>query len=63
MSRYQKRARPRNYFRPDLFDWLRERDLHYANRAARRIAKRYGLSLHHAKTIATLAGIGPEAVR
>ena len=62
MSKYSKRALLRNYH-PDLFDWQRERELRRANPAARRIAKRFGLPVHHALAIATLAGIGQEVAR
>jgi len=62
MSKYNKRALLRNY-RPDLFDWHRERELRRANPVARRIAVRFGLPLHHAVTIATLAGIGAKVAR
>lgn len=59
MRKYSKRAPLRNYH-PDLFDWHHERELRRANPAARRIAKQFGLPLHHAITVATLAGIGQE---
>jgi hypothetical protein len=62
MSKYSKRASLRNHH-PDLFDWHRGRELRYANPAARRIAKQFGLPLHRAITIAALAGIGPEVTR
>ncbi len=61
MPKYSKRASLRNH--PDLFDWHRERELRYTNRAARRIAERYGLTFPHAATIAALGGIGPEVTR
>jgi hypothetical protein len=48
---------------PDLFDWHRERELRRANPAAQRIAEHYGVTLSHAATIASLAGIGPEVTR
>jgi hypothetical protein len=60
MPIYGKRASPRKNH-PDLFDWYRERELRRTNHAARRIADRYGLPLHHAATIATLAGLDPES--
>jgi hypothetical protein len=60
MPIYAKRAPPRNNH-PDLFDWYRERELRRTNHAARRIAKRYGLTLHHAAAVARLAGIDQEA--
>jgi hypothetical protein len=49
---------------PSLFDWLAERQLRAADPAARRIARRYGLSIFAAATIARLAGLGaPEPDR
>jgi hypothetical protein len=60
MPIYGKRASPRKNH-PDLVDWYRERELRRTNHAARRIAERYGLTLHHAATVARLAGIDPEA--
>lgn len=60
MRIYAKRASSRNHH-PDLFDWYREHKLRRTNHAARRIADRYGLSVHHAATIATHAGLDPES--
>jgi hypothetical protein len=60
MPIYPKRASSRNNH-PDLFDWYRERELRRNNHAARRIAERYGLPLHHAATIARLAGIDADS--
>jgi hypothetical protein len=60
MPIYAKRALPRNNH-PELFDWYRERELRRTNHAARRIAERYGLALHHAATIARLAGIDADS--
>jgi hypothetical protein len=62
MTLYLKRVNSRNY-QLDLFDWSSERELRHSNRAARRIAERFGVPLVHAATIARLAGIGPEATR
>jgi len=62
MSKYSKSVFPRNH-NQDLFDWWRERELRRTNPAVRRIARRFGVSLHHAEAIATNAGIGPEATR
>jgi hypothetical protein len=59
---YSKRAKSRNY-QLDLFDWSNERELRRNDRAVRRIAERFGITLVHAATIARLAGIGPEARR
>jgi hypothetical protein len=59
---YPKRTKSRNY-QLDLFDWSNERELRRRNRAVRRIAERFGVTLIHAETIARLAGIGPEATR
>jgi len=63
MKPYQKRARARNYAQPDLFEWDRERELRRSNWAARRIARKFGLPIHHAVTIARLAGIEGELGR
>jgi pterin-4a-carbinolamine dehydratase len=57
MRIYAKRASSRNHH-SDLFDWYREHELRRTNHAARRIA---GLSVHHAATIATHAGLDPES--
>jgi hypothetical protein len=62
MARYRKRPACRNHH-PDLFDWLRERELRRVNPAARRISERFDLPLHQAITIAALAGIGPQGER
>ena len=63
MSGHGQRGSMRNYNQYDLFDWARERELRAANPATRRIAKRFGLSLDHATTVATLAGIHLEIMR
>jgi hypothetical protein len=60
MPIYGKRASPRNDH-PDLFDWHRDRELRRISHAAQRIAQRYRLPLHHAATIARLAGIDPDS--
>jgi hypothetical protein len=57
MSRYQRRALPRNYH-PDLFDWSSERELRAMNRAARMLAQRYRISIRHAALLASTAGLG-----
>ena len=62
MKQYTKRGTPQNNL-PDLFDWHRERELRCTNLAAQKIARQYGVSFHHAKAIATIAGIGPEVAR
>jgi hypothetical protein len=59
MARYQKRHHNRNYhFQPDLFDWARERDLRAANPNVRRLAHRYGISVHHTAAIVAATGLG-----
>jgi hypothetical protein len=58
MRAYQKRRHNRNHHQPDLFDWARERELRAANPNVRRLADRYGISVHHAATIAAAAGLG-----
>jgi hypothetical protein len=45
---------------PDHFGWHRQRELHRANPAARRIAEKFGIGLNHAVTVVALAGIGSE---
>ena len=62
MIRYPKWPLSRNR-QPDLFDWLRERELRQTNPAVQLIAQRFGLPPQHALTIANLAGIGPEVTR
>jgi hypothetical protein len=62
MTSYSKQTSFRNH-QLDLFDWHRDGELRRSNRAARRIARQFGLPLHYAVTIATLAGIGPEVKR
>lgn len=62
MTEYSKNALYRN-LHPDLFDWYRERELRSANPAAKKIATRFGLSVHHAMTIVTHAGIGSEVTQ
>jgi hypothetical protein len=59
MSRYRKRAVPRN-IQLDLFDWHLERELRRTNRAARRLAERFGISITHAAALAHVAGLPPE---
>ena len=49
MSKYRKRATPRNK-QLDLFDWHLERELRRTNRAARRLAERFE-NLNHARAI------------
>jgi hypothetical protein len=48
---------------PDLFEWVREQEVRRASPVARKIASRFGLSIHHAATIANLAGLGMEPTR
>lgn len=59
MSKYRKRAAPRNK-QLDLFDWHLERELRRTNRAARRLAERFGISITHAAALAHVAGLSPE---
>jgi hypothetical protein len=59
MATYPKRAATRN-INPDLSDRARERELRVTNHAARRIADRFGIPLHHAVAVARLAGLDPE---
>jgi hypothetical protein len=56
---YSKTSTSRNQL--DLFEWDRERELRRCNQAARRTARKFGLPIHHAVTIARLAGIEGEA--
>jgi hypothetical protein len=60
MKAYQKWAQARNHAQPDLFEWDRERELRRCNWAARCIARKFGLPIHHAVTVARLAGIEGE---
>ena len=59
MPNLHRRPRRRNKTsgHADLFSF-REPILHSTNRAARKLAARYGISLAHASTIARLAGLG-----
>jgi hypothetical protein len=59
MSIYLKRDKSRNH-QLDLFLWSRERELRATDPNARRIAQQFGLSIHHAATIARLAGVGEQ---
>ena len=63
MKKYPKRVVARNIGHPDLFDWALERELYRTNPAARRIAQRFGLSIHQAITICSLAGLGDLSAR
>jgi hypothetical protein len=58
MNLYRVRTASRNHFQPDLFEWLRERELRVTNRAARKLAERYGISAHHAAVLLAAAGVG-----
>ena len=62
MTKYSKRASSRNHHL-DLFGWHRKQELLHGNPAALRIAKRFGLPLHLAVTIANLAGDLTRAAR
>ena len=55
--RRRPRARNKTIGHPDLFSF-RQPILHPTNRAARKLAARFGLSIAYANTIAQLAGIG-----
>jgi hypothetical protein len=57
MTSYQKRGISRNCHL-DPLDWYRERDRRGANRAARKLAQRFGISVHHAAVLVSAAGLG-----
>lgn len=63
MSQIQRRASARKRTHaPDLS--CHDVELHHHHcRAARRIAERFGLTIHHAGTIARNAGLGSEGTR
>jgi hypothetical protein len=59
MNSYPNKGRPRNPLcQPDLFDCSGEEDLRGANPAARRLAARFGISIHHAMVLMQIHGIG-----
>lgn len=64
MERISQRAPQRNTLEcpPDLFAWSRERDL-WQHPGARRIARRFGLTIATAATIAMAAGLDCEGTR
>ena len=57
MPRYQKRPLLRNC-QPNILNWCRERELRATNRAARKLAQRYRISIHHAAELAAAGGVG-----
>jgi hypothetical protein len=65
MCNVHERAVPRNIHKTDqldLFHWCQP-PIQCAPVAARRLARRYGLSIAHAVTVATLAGVGGTEAR
>lgn len=54
------RNNPSNF--PDLFSW-RQPVMLAPSRAAQKLALRYGISIAHAATVATLAGLGSAVER
>lgn len=58
---HHRRARRYGPSESTLFDWLAERELRNADPVVRRIARRYGLSIYHARAIAQLAGFAEQA--
>ena len=51
-------AQPRNFEQLDLFKRSAPTSLHIDNRAASKIAGRFGISIPHALVITRLAGLG-----
>ena len=62
MSGYRNRASVRNH-QNDLLNRSQQPTVGSPGFAVRKIARQYGVSLHHAKTIARIAGIGTEGAR
>jgi hypothetical protein len=60
MTIYPKRDNSRNH-QLDLFFWSTERELRYTDPATRRIARQFGLDIHHAAMICRLAGLGEQS--
>jgi hypothetical protein len=60
MNTYPKRDKSRNP-QLDLFFWCRERELRRSDPAVRRIARQFGLDIHHASVIVRLAGLGEQS--
>jgi hypothetical protein len=60
MSSYQKRDSFRN---TDVLASDRQSESHPGRHAIRHIARRFGLSAHHAAVVAELAGLGTEPTR
>jgi hypothetical protein len=57
MSNLHKRRLKRHGFsHPSLFDWLIERELKATDPATRWIARRFGITTHHARVVARLSG-------
>jgi hypothetical protein len=61
MKIHHRRARRYGSNEFPLFDWLAEQDLKISDPAARLIARRFGLTIHHANVIARIAGLGGQS--
>jgi hypothetical protein len=64
MPNLLKQSLSRNIPRPaqlDLFEWRPVTMPGFAPIAARKLASRFGLTIHHAIIVARLAGLGSEA--
>lgn len=61
MKKVHQRTHARNRkLKPTRLSWDRDTINHNPDRAAQRIAARFGLSLAHAAVVARLAGLGTE---
>jgi hypothetical protein len=60
-ARYHNRSKRYSTSQLDLFDWASDQELRAADPVARRIAQRYGLTIHHARLIAQYAGIAQQS--
>jgi hypothetical protein len=63
MAYYPKRPLRRNFLQYELFDGIRERELRTCSRAARAVALRHGISVHHAEALVLANGLGVERSR
>ena len=58
---HHRRQKCHNFPQPTLFDWLAERELRITDPVARRIARRFGLTIYHARAVALLAGLAEHS--
>jgi hypothetical protein len=58
---HHNRAKRYSTSQLNLFDWAADQELRAADPVTRRIAQRYGLTIHHAKLIVQHAEIGDRS--